>query len=309
MAPRRLPDADVAACAALLAEGSKTFNAASRLLPGHLHGPIVTLYAFCRIADDAVDLADVPAHGVEQVEALLDRVYADQPGDDPVERAFARLVHGFAIPRTLPAALVDGFAWDAEGRDYENLSEVCDYAARVASTVGVMMTLVMGRREPETLARACDLGLAMQLTNIARDVGEDARMGRVYLPGDWLREAGIDRETLRGAPTFTPALGGVVTRLLDAADVFYARSDLGIPGLPRDCQAAIRAARLIYSDIGRVIRRNGGNSVDTRAHTSALRKLYLLAVARFGRLRSTADSPAAAEEIRFLLNAVGATPT
>lgn len=309
MAPRRLPDADVAACAALLAEGSKTFNAASRLLPGHLHGPIVTLYAFCRIADDAVDLAEVPAHGVEQVEALLDRVYADMPGDDPVERAFARLVHGFSIPRTLPAALVDGFAWDAQGRDYETLSEVCDYAARVASTVGVMMTLVMGRRAPDTLARACDLGLAMQLTNIARDVGEDARMGRVYLPGDWLREAGIDREALRRAPTFTPALGGVVKRLLDAADVFYARSDLGIPELPADCRSAIRAARLIYSDIGRVIRGNGGNSVDTRAHTSALRKLYLLGVARFGRMRPVVESPAAAGEIRFLLDAVGATPT
>lgn len=134
-------------------------------------------------------------------------------------------------------------------------------------------------------------------------------MGRVYLPGDWLREAGIDREALRRAPTFTPALGGVVKRLLDAADVFYARSDLGIPELPADCRSAIRAARLIYSDIGRVIRRNGGNSVDTRAHTSALRKLYLLGVARFGRMRPVVESPAAAGEIRFLLDAVGATPT
>ena len=96
------------------------------------------------------------------------------------------------IPRALPEALLEGFAWDAAGRRYETLDEVEHYAARVAGCVGAMMTLVMGRRDPAILARACDLGVAMQLTNICRDVGEDARAGRLYLPLAWLRDNGID---------------------------------------------------------------------------------------------------------------------
>ncbi|MCK6573239.1 phytoene/squalene synthase family protein [Myxococcota bacterium] len=311
MAPRALLDADVAACEALLAAGSKSFHAASRLLPGRLYAPVVSLYAFCRVADDAVDLAPEPAAGVAAVGAMLDRVYAERPADDAVERAFTRLVHGVGIPRGLPEALVDGFAWDAAGRTYETISDVRAYAARVASAVGVMMTLIMGTRDRQTLARACDLGLGMQLTNIARDVGEDARMGRVYLPAAWLREAGVEPADVlrRDAPRFEPALGAVVLRLLDAADEHYRLAELGVPGLPADCRPAIRAAGSIYADIGRVIRRRGGNSVDRRAHTSALRKLWLLLCARLAPDEVEAgDVPPPAQEIRFLLDAVSSWP-
>ena len=107
-------------------------------------------------------------------------------------------------PAALPEALLEGLAWDAEGRSYETLDDLFDYAARVAGTVGVMMTLIMGVRSPEALARACDLGVAMQLTNIARDVGEDARMGRIYLPRQWLREAGVDAEAFLADPQARP---------------------------------------------------------------------------------------------------------
>ena len=92
----------------------------------------------------------------------------------------------------MPDALFEGLQWDCEGRRYEDLEALHAYAARVAGAVGVMMALLMGVRDADALARACDLGVAMQLTNIARDVGEDARAGRLYLPLDWLREAGLD---------------------------------------------------------------------------------------------------------------------
>ncbi|WP_159197133.1 phytoene/squalene synthase family protein, partial [Escherichia coli] len=101
------------------------------------------------------------------------------------------------------------------------------YAARVAGAVGAMMTLIMGRRAPEIVARACDLGVAMQFTNIARDVGEDARAGRLYLPQSWLREAGIDPNTWLQTPSFTPEIAAIVQRLLDAADIFYSRATHG----------------------------------------------------------------------------------
>ena len=118
---------------------------------------------------------------------------------------------------TLPEALLEGLAWDAEGRVYETLDDLLDYAARVAGAVGVMMTLIMGVRSTEALARACDLGVAMQLTNIARDVGEDARMGRIYLPREWLREAGIDAAAFLADPTPEARVGALVARLLEEA--------------------------------------------------------------------------------------------
>ncbi len=113
----------------------------------------------------------------------------------PWTRAFAAVVSCHEIPRALPDALVEGLAWDVAGRSYDTLAELEAYAARVAGAVGVMMALVMGTRDAGALARAADLGVAMQLTNIARDVGEDASMGRIYLPRQWLREAGIEPES------------------------------------------------------------------------------------------------------------------
>jgi phytoene synthase len=157
-----------------------------------------------------------------------------------------------------------------------------------------MMTLLMGGRDAEVLARACDLGVAMQLTNIARDVGEDARRGRIYLPLTWMREEGLSPETWLGAPTFSPALGRVVARLLAAADELYVRSSPGVALLPVDCRSSIRAASLIYRDIGRVIETRGFDSVGSRAVVSTWRKLWLFAcalTARFERYRGEPTPP------------------
>jgi len=303
-------DDDVARCREILREGSKSFHAASLLLPARVRAPASVVYAFCRVSDDAVDLVS-PRQAPEALDRLrvrLDRAYRGAPHDHPVDRAFAAVVAIHGIPRAVPEALLEGFAWDVEGRSYDDLSGVLAYSARVASAVGVMMTVLMGRREPGVLARACDLGAAMQLTNIARDVGEDARNGRVYLPGAWLREAGVDVEAWRAKPAFTPAIGAVTERLLKEADKLYARADLGVPMLPRDCRPAIRAARLLYADIGRVVRARGGNSVDSRAVVSKGRKLALVIRAwgaRFsaGREPREGDAPAL-PEVQFLLDAV-----
>jgi phytoene synthase len=137
------------------------------------------------------------------------------------------------------------------------------------------MTVVMGRRDAATLASACELGIAMQLTNIARDVGEDAANGRLYLPREWMSEMGIDPVEWLARPNFSPALGSVVRRLLSAADALYNRAAAGIESLPAECRPAIRAARLIYREIGTVIARRGFDSVSHRAHTTATRKTWL----------------------------------
>jgi phytoene synthase len=234
------------------------------------------VYAFCRVADDLIDLGNDVDAALATLYGRLDAIDQGRPGDDPVDRAFSWAMHRHRIPVAVPRLLLEGFAWDAQGRRYATLAELEAYCVRVASTVGVMMTLLFGERDPAVLARACDLGLAMQLTNVCRDVGEDARAGRIYLPLDWLRDEGLDPEAWQRAPAFSPALARVVARLLAAAETYYRRADFGISLLPRDCRLAVRAARLIYSDIGRVIAAGGFDSVSQRAHTSTVRKLWLV---------------------------------
>jgi phytoene synthase len=197
-----------------------------------------------------------------------------------------QVVRATDLPRDLLDGLLEGFLWDAEARRYETLADVQAYGARVAGTVGAMMAIVMQTRSPEALARACELGVAMQLTNIARDVGEDARAGRLYLPMQWMREAGIDPQGWLNAPVFSPALGSVIARLLEAADELYRRADAGIAALPPDCRVAIRAAQIVYAEIGQQVRRQGHDSVSRRAVVSGSRKLALVIQACAVRVRA-----------------------
>ena len=271
--------ADLADCRNLLRTGSKSFHAASLLLPRRVRDPATALYAFCRLGDDAVDEAEDPSAGLAEMRARLEAAYRGAPLNHPADRAFAAVVRHHAMPRPLPEALLEGFAWDAEGRIYETLEDVHDYAARVAGTVGAMMTLLMGVRSHAALARATDLGTAMQLTNLARDVGEDARNGRLYLPRQWLREADIDPAAFLADPQFTPAIGRIIARLLEEAGRLYARAEAGIAMLPRDCRPAIRAAHRIYAEIGAEVTRAGFDSVTRRAFVTKGRKIMLLAQA------------------------------
>lgn len=268
-------EADLAACRRLLCAGSRTFYLASFLLPATVRDAAIALYAFCRIADDDIDCAG-GAPQLARLEQRLAAVYAGAPMPHPVDRAFARVVESYALPRALPEALLDGLRWDCEERRYETLAEVEAYAARVAGSVGAMMAVLMGVRGADLLARATDLGVAMQLSNIARDVGEDARNGRLYLPRAWLAEAGIDVDAWLAAPRHTPALGAVVLRLLAHADELYARADAGIAGLPLACRFGIGAARYCYAGIGHAVARRAGNGVDGRAVVSTATKLALL---------------------------------
>jgi phytoene synthase len=193
-----------------------------------------------------------------------------------VDRSLYRVVATYQLPRLLFDALIEGFEWDAQGRRYETLAELEDYAARVAGTIGAMMALLMGVRDPAAVARACDLGVAMQLTNIARDVGEDARAGRIYLPLKWMAYAGIDVESWLAHPQMSDGLRMVINDVLCEADYLYAGVESGIAQLPRGCQAGINAARFIYADIGRVVRGFGCDSIAQRAVVSRSRKAQLL---------------------------------
>lgn len=301
--------ADLAACRATLRHGSRTFLAASFLLPPRVRDSACALYAFCRQADDEIDLGSDPVEAHARLTARLAGLYDGRPGPAAVDRALARVVTHHTIPRELLEALFEGFAWDAAARQYATECELFAYASRVAGSVGVMMALLMGRRAPHSLARAADLGIAMQLTNIARDVGEDARAGRLYLPHSWLQDAGVDPDAWLAQPVFDAAIGSVVARVLDKADELYRRADAGIAQLPWGCRPGVNAARTLYSAIGEAVQRRGLDSVSGRAFVPPARKLVLLGSALFNALLRAprVDAPALAEA-RHLIDAVVAAP-
>lgn len=267
-------EADIHVCKQILRHGSRSFHHASWLLPRDMRQACAAVYAFCRLADDAVDQGD-PKHALADLQQSLHRVYASQ-GLNPVERALAAVVGQHQLPRLVFDALLEGFEWDIENRRYASITKLEDYCARVASTVGTLLTLIAGVREPRVLARACELGLAMQLTNIARDVGEDARNNRLYLPLDWLHEAQIEPDTFVASPSYGPAIASVVKRVLDHAQQYYQSAFRGLPYLPPATRSAFGAAGLIYADIGRVLASFDYDSINRRAYTSTGRKLWLL---------------------------------
>ena len=263
-------------CRNAIREGSYSFHAASKLLPADIRDAALALYAFCRVADDEVDFGENKPAAVLALRDRLDLAYSGRPRNAPADRAFAALIEDYDMPRALPEALLEGLAWDGMERRYASLSDVRAYSARVAAAVGAMMCVLMRVRDPNALARACDLGVAMQLTNIARDVGEDARAGRLYLPTDWLEEAGIDLDAFFANPRPSPALRRMVKRLLAEANRLYYRSEAGIKGLPLAARPGIFAARHCYDAIGRQLARNGHDSITTRAFTTRRQKLGLL---------------------------------
>lgn len=302
--------ADLAACRTALRHGSRTFLAASLILPRKVRDAACSLYGFCRDADDKVDLGDDPTAANARLTERVGRIYEGWLGASPVDRAMARVVVRYAIPRELPEALLEGFAWDASGRQYETKTDLFAYASRVAGSVGVMMALLMERREPAVLACAAELGIAMQLTNIARDVGEDARMGRLYLPRQWLREAGVDPDAWLAQPVFDAAIASVVERILVTAEELYRRAGAGIARLPLACRPGVNAARTLYWSIGDEVKRRGFDSVSGRAFVPAARKLQLFGYSLANLLLPAQPIhayPLAA--VRHLVDVVVAAPT
>src|SRR6476620_2661623 len=154
---------DLDACVRLMRGGSRTFFAASRLLPQRMRSASIALYAFCRVADDLVDEGVSATDSLAQLSRRLDDIYADRPQPLVEDRALSAVVHQHQLPRPLLDALLEGFTWDAQARRYETLEDVHAYAARVAGSVGAMMCWLMGGRSAHAMARACELGLAMQL--------------------------------------------------------------------------------------------------------------------------------------------------
>lgn len=267
---------------AAIRQGSKSFAAASRLFDRQTRLLVWELYAWCRHCDDVVDGQDLgrgtmapvaSASALDQLRIQTDEALQGRTAGPPPFAGLARVVRETGLPAAYVHAHLDGFAMDVERRAYTSLDDTLEYCYHVAGVVGLMMAWLMGVRDDATLLRGCDLGMAFQLTNIARDVGDDAAAGRVYLPAAWLHEAGGTAEAARLMDRGNRAAVVEVTRrLLGEADRYYASAAAGIPRLPFRCAWAIATARHVYADIGREVLRRGDAAWDQRVSTSAARK-------------------------------------
>ncbi len=281
MTSAAMSESAVSACRRAIARGSKSFSLASRLLPARVRDDAVVVYAFCRRADDAVD-ESAAGDGERALAALwrdVDAVWDGPTPTDPVLAAFRDVATRRRIPRRYPRALIEGFAMDVRGARYDTLSDVLAYAYRVAGSVGLMMCHVMGVFDEEALVPAAHMGIAMQLTNICRDVAEDWARGRLYLPADRLAARGApDVRAALGAPLPAGArapIADVIRELLVEAERYYRSGDRGLGALSPRCRVAVDAARRIYAQIGAEIARRGCDPLAGRAVVGARAKLGL----------------------------------
>ncbi len=273
-----------------IAVGSKSFAAAARLFDPATRRSVLMLYAWCRHCDDVVDgqelgfnaapgaalSHDDAAGKLAELREQTRRAYAGERMRDPAFAAFQEVALRRHIPQRFAYDHLAGFAMDVEGARYETIDDTLRYCYHVAGVVGLMMAAIMGVRDARVLDRACDLGLAFQLTNIARDIVEDAQVGRCYVPARWLLEAGIPPGEV-ALPRHRAALAAVAARLVDHAEPYYASALDGIADLPFRSAWAIATARKVYRQIGIVVKRRGAQAWDTRAGTSKAAKLRLLA--------------------------------
>ena len=284
--------------------GSKSFAAASRLFDPATRRSVLMLYAWCRHCDDVVDgqelgfnVAAAAPHDAACALAVLQdqtrRAYLGEPMRDPAFAAFQEVALGHRIDPRFAFDHLAGFAMDVQETHYETIEDTLRYCYHVAGVVGLMMASIMDARvanNARVLDRACDLGLAFQLTNIARDIVEDARMGRCYLPAQWLREAGIPPSAL-AEPRYRAQLAKVAARLVDYAEPYYDSAGAGIAALPLRSAWAIASARNVYRQIGIEVKRRGARAWDERAGTTRATKLWLLAKGTASALGSRFSDP------------------
>ena len=270
-----------------IARGSKSFAMASKLFDPATRERAWLLYGWCRACDDIADAQD---HGgamgvvtdaavrLATMRAKTDAALHGETTGDPAFDGLGIVARECALPHRFVHDLIEGFALDAADWRPQTTEDLLRYCYHVAGAVGLMMALVMGVSPDDeaTLDRACDLGLAFQLANIARDVAEDAAAGRCYLPRDWLSEAGLTPETLLNIEN-RPILAQFGARLAELASLYERSARYGTPALAFRSAWAVLAAAGIYGDIAREVARRGPHAWDARIVTSKGAKLGWLA--------------------------------
>lgn len=272
----------VAESRATLARHARTFALAGWFLPPDRLDEAAVVYAFCRLVDDTIDEAAAPEAGQAALAAIERELTGAAPAR-PLVACYCDLLAGWGISPAVARALIAGVRADAGPVRLDDDAALIRYCYQVAGTVGLMMCGVIGAHDPEARPFALDLGIAMQLTNIARDVAEDARMGRVYLPATRLLAAGTSQAAVlagAGADAGTrAAVATTVLELLKVADRYYASAAGGMRFIPWRSRLAIGVAATVYRAIGVRLRRAGGDALAGRTVVPGLEKAAWTAVA------------------------------
>lgn len=273
-------------CREITRKHAKTFYMATRFLPNHKQRSIFAIYGLCRYLDDLVDEAEdlilkkkiSELDVVEKLDAFKNKLvdtYRGAEQDDPILIAFSDTLELYKIPFDLPLQLMDGVKTDLIKNRYQNFNELYDYSYKVASVVGLMTSEVFGYSNPKAVEHAVDLGIAMQLTNILRDVGEDLERDRIYLPRDELDEFGVSERDL-----FNHILNDRFIEFMKfqikRANEYYKSSDKGIAMLSRDSRLPVCLARENYSRILSKIEENNFNVYQHRAYLNSTEKLSMV---------------------------------
>jgi phytoene synthase len=289
------------------AHHSKSFSLAARLFPAPARKSVASVYAYCRFTDDLVDGREHEDPGVLRREldawAALSRAAYD--GEDESVALLNRAIGEMArrgVPFRYAEELIEGVRMDLDAPRYETMADLRVYSYRVASVVGGWITELFGVHDPWVLERAAALGHAMQLTNILRDVGEDLRMGRLYLPADLLDAHGLDREALermeRGEAPISGGYRALIEELMEVAERDYSAAFEALPALPPFFQRPVAVAAAVYRGIHNALRANDYDNLGRRAYTRLPMKLTLgmrgLIELRSARRRFTHNRPSSA---------------
>lgn len=273
-------------CRAITRFYAKTFYMATRFLPNEKQRSIFAIYGLCRyldnLVDDSIDLSNNVVINLSEVDSKLDEfkqnlalIYEGKLLSDPILTAFSDTLKRYHIPIDLPFLLIDGVRSDLDKNRYSNFKELYDYSYKVASVVGLMTSRVFGYENENALKYAVDLGIAMQLTNIMRDIGEDLGRNRIYLPADEMENFGVTEEDLfeeKLSENFIELLKFQISR----ARSYYEKADIGISLLNKDSRLPVYLARYNYSRILEKIEQNGYNVFDERAYLNSFEKFTIL---------------------------------
>ncbi len=270
-------------CKNISKKHAKTFYLASLFLPKKQQNPIFAIYALLRTVDDVVDMAedkfqdglittDEISVMLEGWKSRLKACYAGNVDNDPIMLAWQDTLKSYAIPIELPLDLMDGVAMDIEFKPFETFDELYVYCYKVAAVVGLMTSEIFGYREKQALEHAIELGIAMQLTNILRDVGEDVDRGRIYLPLEDLRRFNYSKEEFmqkRINNNFTNLMKFQIER----ARSYYRSSEKGIPMLERQSRFGVCISSINYGNILSAIEKNNYDVFSKRAYRSFYQKI------------------------------------
>ncbi len=270
-------------CRQISKDHAKTFYLASMFLPKKQQNPIFAIYALLRTVDDIVDLAEVKlANGLitgdeinnmlEAWKVKLKACYAGHSDNDPIMMAWQDTLKSYSIPIELPLDLMDGVAMDIEFKPFETFDELYVYCYKVAAVVGLMTSEIFGYSDKQALEHAIELGIAMQLTNILRDVGEDVDRGRIYLPLEDLRRFNYSSEELM-QKTLNKNFINLMKFQIERARSYYRSSEKGIPMLEKQSRFGVAISSINYGNILTAIEKNNYDVFSKRAYRSFYQKI------------------------------------